>query len=696
MKGLKFVQRICLLSVRFTKFLLTANIEQFFLYNGILYMILGVITWVTIGNVRAFLCNIPAQVSLEGIGCANCADNLLLCGKRECWRQAVNLTIQKDALTPDNFYFQARVESALDIDCNGIMVSSDSTLGLMSGMMDKRSATGGSAPTAACSSFNCKVFLNSVLRTENTDLPGLSTDTCTNTYGLKFASINEPSDCICAPEVTALNLGLSTQIAEFCGNMANGLLGMEMYAQNLRKSKDQCYANSVIGHFEASMASGDGQASNFFAQRNCTYLTQQVYTVFEWFTLKEHEETLYVNGLTPFRFNPASTCVLDFCDIFNTTLYSPSCNWPSEANLLSMTEADLNVVISNCPSKGFTAQGVCAAISYGPSFCAQYVPAVVTTTVAGAGGASSRRLQELPAPVHGAGIPGPCSDGDEDGGHCSPGSADVMRALHGGLTGGPDALHPLPYHPRAAPLPRSPWPRPFAADQAQGRRALAPAGQPEARQLQAAAPAPTPPNNDGLEDWTLSGYGRCQCLQQCVEGVQFRSVSCPSGMRCKEPKPATSQPCICGPCTDCHVDLVLRGMACTYWFQGVSCLLLCAAYYSVSSLTEDDMSDMRCVTKLLGCFCKAWPILVRIVVYVTLMFVAFFAMAVIPGTGFMNDCHSSDALVLLTICTGVCFILQLTLGIIMKRKKTMPPWLYNSVKSGWATLIMVPIRAIGP
>lgn len=114
-------------------------------------------------------------------------------------------------------------------------------------------------------------------------------------------------------------------------------------------------------------------------------------------------------------------------------------------------------------------------------------------------------------------------------------------------------------------------------------------------------------------------------------------------------------------------------------------------------LEEDDLSDMRCGTKVLGFWCKFLPITIRIFTYSLFFFVIYtFAAAVLPLGGWESDCRANDSLKLHSLVSLVIWILQLIVGIYMKRNKPVPPWLYNAVAGGPVKILCAPLRAIGP
>lgn len=669
---------------RLTRFLLTANVEQYFLWNGVMYVTLGVLVWLWITDVRQFMCTIPA----EGIGCGNCSSLPLMCGKDQCWQMAVNMTYQVNSKLPDDTYYKARVEAALDTNCNNLIATRTSPIDMMEGILSRRARTNGQKPSSACVTFHCKVLLNSVLRSSSTEIAGTRGDKCTNELMMKPP--DKATECPCTGQVEVLTMELAAQFRDLCGSMASQLTSAEMYVQNLKKSKDLCYSTNILSSLPVLLSN-----------RNCTYLMQSSFTAFEWFELKETEESLYTSGQTSTRFSVPSDCTLDMCKAFNNTLHSRECHWSTDRLLLSMTAEDATRVANNCPSFGFSAQTICNIVGHGstlPNLCSA---------------ATARRLdaKELPgAPVNVSGPAGaarPCQGG---GGPAGGGCRGRGRR---GAAAGTSRVLGAADHNVAASSGRGrlllPPPAPAAGTRGVGSSAAGaaaagagavPAGEAaalERRLQQTPAPAPAPAtDNSKLANWVTGPWSKCTCLQPCLGGVRSRSVTCPAGMQCKEPKEPEAKPCNCGHCADCYAVTIGQGAACIYWAQGGCCLILCMVFYSVANLTEDDLSDMRCGTRLLGCLCKALPVLIRASVYVNLAIIVSIFVQVLPDTGFAKDCSSSDSLTVLTISASASWVGQLTIGVCMHRRRQMPPWLHNSVKAGWAKMLMCPLRAIGP
>lgn len=203
--------------------------------------------------------------------------------------------------------------------------------------------------------------------------------------------------------------------------------------------------------------------------------------------------------------------------------------------------------------------------------------------------------------------------------------------------------------------------------------------------------------NADAQDWTTSAWSRCTCLQQCVSGVTVRSVTCPAGVTCKDPKPSSAMSCICEHCANCSVSWTNWAFVVLYCSQGGLSLFMWLAFWKVSMLEEDDLSDMRCATKCLGFFCKFLPVSLRIFTYAELILVVYvFGVVVIPLGSFESDCRAFNPGRVHATANLVIWLVQLAFGIYMRRNKPMPPWLYNAVPDGVIKILCAPIRAIGP
>lgn len=199
------------------------------------------------------------------------------------------------------------------------------------------------------------------------------------------------------------------------------------------------------------------------------------------------------------------------------------------------------------------------------------------------------------------------------------------------------------------------------------------------------------------QDWSTTSWSKCTCLQQCTPGVTARSVTCPAGVTCVDPKPSAAMACRCRHCANCYSAWLIYVFAFGYWSQAVIAFFLWWAFWSVSMLEEDDLSDMRCGTKCLGFWCKFLPVTLRVFTYaVSFGVLFFFLITVLPIGTYESDCRRAP---ILRIYGGLLFLFWLLLilsGVYMRTHKPVPPWLHNALPDGFLKVLCAPIRAIGP
>jgi len=208
---------------------------------------------------------------------------------------------------------------------------------------------------------------------------------------------------------------------------------------------------------------------------------------------------------------------------------------------------------------------------------------------------------------------------------------------------------------------------------------------------------PAPATTAALQEYTVTPWSSCICYMQCVPGVMTRSVSCPAGVTCQEPKPSSAQSCVCKHCSDCDVLVFVLATAAAYGATGLIAFLLWLGFVMVAQLEEDDYTEMSCGLKCLGCFCKFLPIVTKIMTYATmLLIVVLVVTALVPIGELYSDCKGSTSFTQLAIGGIVVWVVQLIVGVYMHRNKPMPPWLHTAQSSGALKLICKPLNAVGP
>lgn len=279
----------------------------------------------------------------------------------------MNYTYVVNAKDPGDVYYENREGAALDQDCISLIVSNDSPISMLTGIISRRANTGNTAPTPNCVKFHCMVALNSLLSSLGTDLIGNGgINSCTNTRNVKPTAEVAPTYCPCFDEFSKLTLDLSDSFVSLCGSMAKNLNNAEVFASVLQASKDQCYAGTIL----AAKDSTDKMfTSIWFSNKNCTYLTQSAFTAFEWFELQDKEQVLYEKGNSPYKWSVPSACIDPMCDVFNRSLYDSRCNWKTNKELRKLTLVDVGNVAKYCPVYGFTTQVICSILGNSPVFC---------------------------------------------------------------------------------------------------------------------------------------------------------------------------------------------------------------------------------------------------------------------------------------------------------------------------------------
>merc|ERR1712159_107398 len=101
----------------------------------------------------------------------------------------------------------------------------------------------------------------------------------------------------------------------------------------------------------------------------------------------------------------------------------------------------------------------------------------------------------------------------------------------------------------------------------------------------------------------------------------------------------------CDHCTRCTGGItIIMASAFGYWFQGLVGMILWLSFVSIVSLEEEDLADMGCGTKMIGCICKFFPILVRFLTFpMTLITLVIMFMSLVPHHVDWSDCHASTS-----------------------------------------------------
>lgn len=204
--------------------------------------------------------------------------------------------------------------------------------------------------------------------------------------------------------------------------------------------------------------------------------------------------------------------------------------------------------------------------------------------------------------------------------------------------------------------------------------------------------------NDDLPEYAVTEWSKCTCYQQCITGVKTRSVTCPEGDTCKLPKPPAAEACMCSHCALCDMSLPVMVFTYVYWAQGGLAILVAALFALISKYDADDFVDAGILLKFMGCWLKLLPLLLRVLVYVSLVFAMWIAVLAFVPLGFNADCLRNFNFFVLALILVGCWGAQLAVGMQVKRMNAVPAWLMSvaSNNSKFGKYVMGPLRAIGP
>jgi len=202
--------------------------------------------------------------------------------------------------------------------------------------------------------------------------------------------------------------------------------------------------------------------------------------------------------------------------------------------------------------------------------------------------------------------------------------------------------------------------------------------------------------NDSLPDYIVSAYGKCTCYTTCGVGVQKRTVLC-EAEKCRAPKPQEQRGCTCSPCVHCEIDMLLFIIMITYVVQAVVALIVLLSFLYFGTKDVDDLASLNCLEKLLGFFCKKFPVYVRVLSLIGgVLIVVFIGQVMIPGWFF--HCHGDTEIRDDMIISAAIFLVQLLFGFFGKKTVQPPAWLYTPVRPGRGIVyaFVAMLRSMGP
>eukprot|EP00440_Ansanella_granifera_P011430 gb/GFBE01012400.1/.p1 GENE.gb/GFBE01012400.1/~~gb/GFBE01012400.1/.p1 ORF type:complete len:681 (+),score=115.71 gb/GFBE01012400.1/:1-2043(+) len=656
---------------------LTPSLVSYFFWIAGVTTMFGAFAMISFAPLSSYLCNIPGEfneTSGQTVGCANCSDMLMLCGKDACFRHAFNLTWQLHAATPDGTMYGAFQEAVLDQTCNSLAQTADSPVSMLNAIIAKRAKSGNAEPSEACEAWSCKVMTMALMRSQNTVLtrPG----SCTNEMSVKPPW--EDTTCSCDSMVVRMQEAKNFQ--ELCGSMADGLQ-VAVY-NRMMANKDMCLQSSMA--VAAIIDPPNHQLLQ--TEVNCFNVLSVITSLPEWF-----DAVYYIENLDPIA-QPAgwliqAYCRKIYCLAWEASLVNEQCDWAGAENLASVGDV-ISDVASVCTGEelDFSQAYLCSQSPFNTSaYCPQ--PAAAGGRRLSNSTDSRRRFRSLDMDVF-APPPSPAPAVAK-----APQVAEIPRIMEYSHNVLQEAMVASDGSLEDVILAEEIWDDPDSDEESyvcEGDFCSS-----RARRLTAAAAPAT--NNDELQEWTVTPWSKCTCYQQCTPGVTTRSVSCPVGVKCKEPKPTSAKSCVCKHCSDCDVTLFVLGAAGAYGFTGFLCGLLWLAFMAVAMFEEDDYTGMSLSLKCLGCFCRFLPAVIKIMTYITMFFVILLVVtALVPIGETFSDCKNSTSMNQLAMGGIVVWVIQIAVGVYMHRFKPMPPWLHSAPGSKAMKLLCKPFKCVGP
>lgn len=607
----------------------------YFLWIGLMYVVVGGICFALKDQIYAKQCTYDGTDNVKAGGgpCSGCPDKLIMCPKTNlCWKSAMNFTIQSANKVGNTALLTVFQSAALDTACNQCVETSTDPLMVV----QRVSKEVGTIYSKFCLDFHCQVLYNAYAPYVIPDLLGPTDSTCPNSLTLKPASIE--TECPC--ESLYMSQATATTVTAACSGIGTNFL--QARVARLLMDKSACYRDAVK---QQSIDSNEDYTL-FAANDNCTMIIGRTTSVFQWFRVgKPLMEGVLQSGTS----SANGPCWYVMCQAWEATLpdgeVGSSCSWENDPDLQSVTSTDLETIARLCQRMNDYQVTICNSVVNKTK-----VPLCLGDSTGG--GASQRRAF---AEIHAGGV--------------------VQRQSN---------------------IPGERRPSSVRADSFAGSLHLG-------RNLQLSnfitgtgTPSPTSsPLNDKLTDYTTGTWAPCACYQACVSGVQTRAVTCPEGVKCKEPKPPGSRPCDCYHCAKCFNHVTLWAFSAGYLGMGLISLALFLGFFALTYYDEDDFCGVGCLSKMLGWYCKALPTLLRFLTFIAAFWVILIIFQAIIPIGLTADCNE-PLHVAATVIVTLAWLIHICFGMWMVRSKPMPPWLHAQSSARLIRMLCKPIKAIGP
>lgn len=717
---LHFCQRLLNMIISIARASLQLRLVNFFGLSFVFYGIATLVTMMWSAETHTHLCTIPPHVNLtavpvRGMSCANCSANLAICPKVQagqpeanCYQRAINTTWKRFASTNRDAYFDDFMEASMSRECyKSVTTASDPVAMVRSISRQPHGANPDSQIVPGCKMFHCKVMLEATK--DNTDLSNIASpdgNGCTQRWGVKEAW--DETYCPCNV-IKNLPFSTAARLQAYCGDSAANF-SLHMLWKTLYSFED-CYTQSIF------------QATQAFAEDWRLLLAAATESVASTAPATDEEICVeYIEGATAAwdffgdvraanqiasslnQYGIPERCKIIMCYALNRTLFVDDCHWIDDPFLITVDTDSIKFAASQCSSfyNIFADHATADALMARTQICERYEDAAIRIEKEALGF----------CPPLGQPLPGAPPGGPPGGGAAgrrllnktefARNTLVQLRVKGTGSEARPsEAVPPLEEANEAASDHAVPTPAGIAAaelmelqasDSLRARRA----------QDETATAAPSSASggaNADLPPWETSPWGDCHCYQQCIPGYRRRTVVCPAPP-CMAPRPKWVASCVCNHCAKCDPALPFFVAMCAFGAQAALSLCTFLAFAKIESFVEDDLASVGYIDKIVGCFCKMLPTCIKIVMYLSLLSTIYLAfITVFPrlmeGSDF-EECKNTPILLQWVIVASGVLVFQITVGIYIKKNRSVAAWLYSPTKPGMMKLVCTPFRAIGP
>eukprot|EP00927_Polykrikos_kofoidii_P043286 TRINITY_DN3733_c0_g1_i3.p1 TRINITY_DN3733_c0_g1~~TRINITY_DN3733_c0_g1_i3.p1 ORF type:complete len:646 (-),score=89.40 TRINITY_DN3733_c0_g1_i3:81-2018(-) len=619
------------------------TLTMFYFWSAFIYSMSAILGWfVFYSGTETVLCTVQPK----DIECEKCTDNLIMCRKANCWKAALNKTVQDDTLSQAISAFS---DAYTDKDCFELVKSALDPVALLEKISSQRASTGGTKPSDACIVMHCKVLQN-VLGPDFFGREGQ----CTDTSGTKL----EENRKACSCNSVRLNIPQAQTFEGMCQPMTSQFL--TKYWMGMLARKETCFRTEMMALQAATDLAPTIQ--RMMLDYNCSYIFEKNQaTSFQSF-MKIHESTVNAYRSLNRPFGAQEDCKISICVAFNNSI--SKCDWGT-AEFRTIDKEFIQAVSKFCRQTprfpayinlNYILDAICLDGSNAEQtdLCILWntttvFPSVTTTTlapgaIASGAGAAQRRLTSTRLNASEKALT--C------GNFVGCGDVEAEQA-------NPMTLERRMQTPTSAPAP------------------------------------PAPPAGEGVQDWKKSAWNKCNCYQQCADGVASRDVICPSGVKCTDPMPAGSKPCKCQHCAKCNVLVFIIAWEVVCLAQALIGLVSMVVFWSISSYDEDDFAGVGFFFKFVGLFCRLLPVIFRFLTLMMVVLVLIFAGFLLPRPE-TKDCFETRQFRNFSIFALLVWLILVFFGMYMSKKMPRKAWLHGEWSNGTLRKLCWPCGKVGP